>query len=51
MYETTTTNLNEGWDGLLNGIEQEVCVYVYSAKVVYTDGKTEQTQANVTLVR
>lgn len=51
MYETTTTNLNEGWDGLLNGIEQEVGVYVYSAKVVYTDGKTEQTQANVTLVR
>lgn len=51
VYEANTTNLNEGWDGFLDGIEQEIGVYVYSAKVVYTDGKTEQTQANVTLVR
>lgn len=51
MYSAETDDLLVGWDGLHNGLNAPLGVYVYYIDVVYTDDKTEHVQGNVTLVR
>lgn len=46
-----TGNINEGWDGMLNGKPQPLGVYVYVIEAVTSDGKPFKQQGNVTLIR
>ncbi|HRO42131.1 MAG TPA: gliding motility-associated C-terminal domain-containing protein [Flavipsychrobacter sp.] len=46
-----TTNIDEGWDGRLNGQPQPMGVYVYMIEAVTKSGKTFVKQGNVTLIR
>ncbi len=50
VYHTTRTD-GQGWDGTLNGMPQPVGVYVYIMDVVFQDGRQEEYQGNVTLLR
>ncbi len=49
MFETT--NIDEGWDGTLNGKPQPVGVYVYEVSAVSKSGTVFKKQGNVTLLR
>ena len=40
-----------GWDGRLNGVEQEMGTYVYQLSATGGSGTTVQLQGNITLVR
>ncbi|QQS31036.1 MAG: PKD domain-containing protein [Sphingobacteriales bacterium] len=52
VYDSGFTNdISIGWDGLHNGKESELGVYVYMANVRYTDGTEEKLKGNVTLIR
>jgi hypothetical protein len=46
-----TDNPSNGWDGTASGKQAPVGVYFWVAEVVYTDGRTEVIQGDVTLVR
>ncbi|WP_165836233.1 choice-of-anchor L domain-containing protein [Taibaiella soli] len=46
-----TTNLNQGWDGRLNGELCAMGVYVYIIEATGKNGKSYNTQGNVTLIR
>lgn len=46
-----TTNIDEGWDGRLNGQPQPMGVYVYMIEAVTKSGRTVAKQGNVTLIR
>ncbi len=46
-----TTNIDEGWDGTLNGEPQPVGVYVYEVSAVSKAGTVFKKQGNVTLLR
>lgn len=45
------TNIDQGWDGNVNGKPADVGVYVYYVEVVFTDGSEDLYRGNVTLVR
>ncbi len=44
-------NKAQGWDGTHKGNPQPVGVYVYTAKVLLTDGRTVELKGSITLVR
>jgi gliding motility-associated-like protein len=46
-----TTNLNEGWDGRLNGQPQPMGVYVYMVEGITATGKVVSQNGNITLIR
>lgn len=45
-----TTDLTTGWNGLVNGELADIGVYVYAAKVEYTDGTNQPYKGHVTVV-
>ena len=49
VFESTDKNI--GWDGKVNGFEQEMEVYTYYVKVRYVDGGVVEEKGNVTLLR
>lgn len=50
VFETTNTN-GRGWDGKFNGKEQPMGVYIYQIRAVLKNGRVEEYNGNVTLVR
>jgi gliding motility-associated-like protein len=46
-----TNNVNIGWDGTWNGIEQPLGVYAYSIKGLTNDAMVVELKGNVTLLR
>jgi gliding motility-associated-like protein len=45
-----TCNLNDGWDGTFNGIQQDLGVYFYH--ILYEcDGKQHEKKGDLTLIR
>ncbi len=50
VFETTRAD-GRGWDGMLNGKEQPVGVYVYIVDVAYKNKASEHYEGNVTLMR
>lgn len=46
-----TSNPNDGWDGTYEGHEEEMGVYVYELRTVFTNGRVKTAQGNVTLIR
>jgi len=50
VFETTNTN-GRGWDGKFNSKDQPMGVYIYQIKAVLKNGKIEEYNGNVTLVR
>jgi hypothetical protein len=42
---------SNGWDGTAGGKQAPIGVYFWAAEVVYTDGRTEVLQGDITLVR
>ncbi|MBA3900621.1 MAG: gliding motility-associated C-terminal domain-containing protein, partial [Bacteroidetes bacterium] len=49
IYESSNQSL--GWDGNFNGEPQRPGVFVYILEAIHHDGRKEQLQGNVTLVR
>ncbi|XZF16013.1 gliding motility-associated C-terminal domain-containing protein [Chitinophagaceae bacterium MMS25-I14] len=49
MFETA--DINQGWDGTLNGQPQPMGVYVYVVEAVTPTGRVFYKQGNVTLIR
>jgi gliding motility-associated-like protein len=47
----TSTNIDKGWDGTLNGKPQPVGVYIYTIDAVTDSGQIFTKQGNVTLIR
>jgi len=47
----STTDINGGWDGTYNGVEQPVGTYVWTLKAVTVDGKEYSKSGDVTLIR
>lgn len=50
IFETTNID-GRGWDGRFNDKEQPLGVYLYLVDVAYSNGRQEQYQGNVTLIR
>jgi gliding motility-associated-like protein len=50
IFETTATD-GRGWDGKFNGKDQPMGVYIYQIAVVLKNGRAENYNGNVTLVR
>lgn len=50
VFETTQTN-GRGWDGRFNDKDQPMGVYIYNIKAVLKNGRIEEYNGNVTLVR
>jgi len=46
-----TTDLNVGWDGMYNGQQQEMGVYVYYARYTFAGDNEDLLRGNVTLLR
>ena len=46
-----TSDINQGWDGTLNGEIQPMGVYLYTIEAVTPSGQTFRKQGNVTLIR
>ncbi len=52
LYHVRDANPGDtAWDGTFKGIDQEVSVYVYYLRVLYSDGTEEMVKGNVSLVR
>lgn len=49
VYETT--NLNEGWDGMINGHNADVATYVYVLKAICSSNAEVLKSGDITLVR
>lgn len=49
--EFETKNINEGWDGMVNGHEADAAAYVYVLKAVCSSGQEVIKSGNVTLIR
>lgn len=47
----STTNVNDGWNGMLNGEPQPMGVYVYVVDAITPSGRRFYKQGNVTLIR
>ncbi len=50
IFETTSTD-GRGWDGRFNSELQPEGVYIYRVEVTVSNGRKEQRQGNVTLIR
>jgi gliding motility-associated-like protein len=50
IFETSSTE-GAGWDGRLNGVDQQSGVYVYIIDAAFKDGQNEHHQGNITLLR
>ncbi|MBN2776897.1 MAG: gliding motility-associated C-terminal domain-containing protein, partial [Bacteroidales bacterium] len=50
-YIWVTTNINEGWDGTIDGDPAPQDAYVYKCRVVYENGVQETITGSVTLLR
>lgn len=50
LFETRKVD-GRGWDGRFNDKEQPLGVYVYLVDVVYSNGRQERYEGNVTLIR
>lgn len=50
VFETSRIN-GRGWDGTFNGKAQPEGVYLYFVEAAFSNGRTEQYQGNVTLLR
>lgn len=50
IFETNRTD-GRGWDGRFNGKEQPEGVYIYRIAISFKNGRQEQYQGNVTLIR
>jgi large repetitive protein len=48
---TVITDKSRGWDGRFKGRPQPVGVYVYTLRVVLTDGKAITMKGNISLLR
>lgn len=46
-----STNIHSGWDGVYQGIQQPLSVYVWYSEYVLSDGSKHVRSGNVTLVR
>lgn len=46
-----SNSMDHGWDGKLNGKEQEMEAYAYVLYATFIDGQTYQSQGNITLIR
>lgn len=47
-----TENLNgRGWDGKFNGVDQPMGAYIYQIQIAFKNGKTEEYNGSVTLIR
>lgn len=46
-----TTDINEGWDGTYNGMDQPMGTYIYIIDAKTSDGKKFSKTSNVTLIR
>lgn len=46
-----TNDIEKGWDGKYNGVDQPVGVYVYMVEAVTDDGRPFVQQGNITLLR
>lgn len=46
-----TQNIEQGWDGYLNGVPQPMGVYIYKIEATTIEGKAFKKTGNVTLVR
>ncbi len=46
-----STNVDEGWDGKINGVPQPMGVYVYTVQATLPSGRVFKKQGNVMLVR
>jgi gliding motility-associated-like protein len=46
-----TSNIDEGWDGTINGESQPMGVYVYSIEAITDNGTPYSKQGNITLIR
>lgn len=46
-----STNINEGWDGKLNGEMQPMDVYIYTIEATTAKGNMFSQQGNITLIR
>lgn len=46
-----TTDIEKGWDGKFNGVDQPVGVFVYMIEAVTDDGRPFVRQGNITLLR
>ncbi|MBK8472988.1 MAG: gliding motility-associated C-terminal domain-containing protein [Sphingobacteriales bacterium] len=51
VFNLTTDNLNDGWDGRYRFLDCEIGVYAYYIYVTFDDGETMLLSGNVTLVR
>jgi gliding motility-associated-like protein len=49
LYSTST--LNEGWDGRLNGMDQQTGTFVWMVQGVARDGRVITKKGTVTLIR
>ncbi len=49
LYESD--DATSGWNGIYNGYECEIGVYVYCVNVIMVDGSSHQLKGNVTLLR
>ncbi|HRO42157.1 MAG TPA: PKD domain-containing protein [Flavipsychrobacter sp.] len=50
IFQTSSVN-GRGWDGMFNGKEQPMGVYVYRINVTFASGATESYTGNLTLIR
>ncbi len=56
IWETTTANVDAKgcytlWDGTQRGIPQPTGVYIYASRIVFLDGKVEEKNGSINLVR
>lgn len=48
---SSTNIFNEGWDGTYKNLSAKIGVYVYAAKITFTDGTEKIIKGNFTLIR
>ncbi|MEJ7768030.1 MAG: PKD domain-containing protein [Chitinophagaceae bacterium] len=46
-----STDVNQGWDGRLNGVVQPMDVYAYTLDIIFTDGTKTTKKGDITLIR
>jgi gliding motility-associated-like protein len=56
IWETTTANIDAKgcytlWDGTQRGVPQPTGVYMYASRIVFLDGKVEEKNGSINLVR
>lgn len=46
-----STDVNQGWDGRVNGVVQPMDVYAYTLEIEFTDGTRTTKKGDITLIR